>query len=246
MRSGSRLLRRAHGGAFGLAALLAALSAPAEPAASEARPFHLALRTGFGLPLGSYADVRQIGPLRDEDVISLSDDVHGAIPLWLDLGYRVHPNVMLGAYVMYGLVLPKSAEVDNPLAGGCPEGLDCFGAGIRAGLQAQYAFSPGAPIEPWLGVALGVEWITSHVQGQAFGFDLDIATSHFGPDPLQLQGGVDFRLGPAFALGPFAALSVMQYTSCTAELDGESIECRLPDKAWHGWLVLGLRGSLGL
>jgi hypothetical protein len=113
-------------------------------------------------------------------------------------------------------------------------------------VQAQYHFSPAASVDPWLGLGLGYEWITSHVEGQAFGFPIDVETQHSGPELLHLQGGVQFRLSPAFTLGPFAALSALQYTSCSATLDGDDTECRLPDAAWHGWFVLGVRALLGL
>jgi hypothetical protein len=219
----------------------ASLSQPARE-----RRFQLGLRTGFGVPFGRYAHVRQLGTLRDTDVNALSDDAYGAIPLWLDIGYRLTPRLLLGVYAMYGFVLPKAGAATDPLGGGCPEGLDCSGAGVRFGLQGQYHFSPAAPLDPWLGLGLGYEWITSHVEGQAFGFPIDVETEHGGLELVHLQGGVDVRLSPAFTLGPFAALSVMQYMRCSATLDGEDTTCRLPDAAWHGWLVFGVRGALGL
>lgn len=231
-----------------LAPSLRAEESASEPASLDGaeRRIQLGLRTGFGVPFGGYADVRQLGTLLDTDVNSLSDDTYGAIPLWLDIGYRLTPRLLLGVYVMYGLVLPKAGAATDPLGGGCPNGLDCSGAGIRFGLQGQYHFAPAARVDPWLGLGVGYEWITSHVEGQAFGFPIDVETEHGGPELLHLQGGVDVRLSPAFALGPFAALSAMQYTSCSATLDGEYTTCRLPDAAWHGWLVFGVRGALGL
>ncbi len=227
-------------------AALALLVAPAQAQAPSARRFELGLRTGYGIPLGRYADVRQIGNTRQEDVNALSDDTYGAIPLWLDLGYRLTPALALGVYGMFGLVLPKSGAASDPLGGGCPEGLDCSALGVRFGVQAQYRFLPGAAVDPWLGLGLGYEWITSHVEGRVFGIPIDVNTDHSGPELLHVQGGVDFQLAGALTLGPFASLSALQYTSCSATLDGDDSECRLPDKAWHGWLVLGVRGVLGL
>ncbi|MET0412807.1 MAG: hypothetical protein ABW217_15995 [Polyangiaceae bacterium] len=236
-------------GARARAASLAALALLASPvraqAPSEPR-FELGLRTGYGLPIGHYADVRQLGGVRQDDVNALSDDAYGAIPLWLDFGYRLTPALVLGVYGMFGLVLPKSGAASNPLGGGCPEGLDCFAIGVRFGVQAQYHFSPGAQVDPWLGLGLGYEWITSHVEGSVFGIPIDVVTDHAGLELLHLQGGVDFPLARALSLGPFASVSALQYTSCSAKLDGDDSACSLPDKAWHGWLVLGVRGRLGL
>jgi hypothetical protein len=228
------------------ASLVALLASPVHAQAPTEPRFELGLRTGYGVPLGRYADARQLGSVRQDDVNALSDDAYGAIPLWLDFGYRLTPALMLGVYGMFGLVLPKSGAASDPLGGGCPEGLDCFAIGLRFGVQGQYHFSPGAPIDPWLGLGLGYEWITSHVEGRALGFLIDIVTDHSGPELLHLQGGVDFQLARALSLGPFASLSAMQYTSCSATLDDDDTGCSLPDKAWHGWLVLGVRGALGL
>lgn len=237
---------RGPAGAAALLGVLALLASPLHAEELSGSRFELGLRTGYALPLGRYADVRQIGSTVQDDVNALSDDAYGAIPLWLDLGYRLTPALVIGVYNMFGLVLPKSGAASDPLGGGCPEGLDCFAIGVRFGVQAQYRFLPGAPVDPWLGLGLGYEWITSHVEGRVFGIPIDVVTDHAGLELLHLQGGVDWHLARALALGPFASVSAMQYTSCSATLDGDESPCRLPDKAWHGWLVLGVRGVLGL
>jgi hypothetical protein len=221
------------------AAEAAAAAAPPEPSA-----FHLALRTGFGFPLGRYADVRNLAGFRDADVNALGDDTYGVVPIWIDAGYWIDPHLLIGAYFMYGLVLPKTASAGDPLGGGCPEGLDCFAFGLRFGVQAQYRFAPGSATSPWLGLAVGYEWISSHIEGELFSTRFEAATTHSGPDLLQLQGGLDFALTDLLALGPFAAVSAMQFTSCSLTLAGEESECEVEDGAWHGWLVFGLRGSL--
>jgi hypothetical protein len=241
-----RLLRLAAGLFFGLCLgaepASAADAAPAAP--REPSGFHLALRTGFGLPLGHYADVRNLASFRDSDVNALGDDTHGVIPVWIDAGYWLDPHILVGAYFMYGLVLPKTASASDPLGGGCPEGLDCFALGLRFGVQAQYRFAPGNATSPWLGLALGYEWISTQIEGELFSTRFEADTTHSGPDLLQLQGGVDFALSEVFALGPFAAVSAMQYTSCSLELAGEESDCEIEDGGWHGWLVFGVRGSL--
>ncbi len=220
--------------------------AAGSPARQTIRRLHLGLRTGFGVPLGKYADVRTLAGLREEDVNALGDDTHGVIPLWIDVGYRLSPHLLLGGYFMYGIVLPKTAPAADPLGGGCPEGLDCFASGLRFGIQGQYAFAPSAPVNPWLGIALGYERVNSELTGELFNIPFEASTTHSGPDLLQLQGGVDFRASDAFGLGPFAAVSAMQYTSCSIALSGEESSCELDDGGWHGWFVLGLRGAVEL
>ncbi len=239
---------RALAGPLSLA--LAWLALPGGVAAAEETPregprLHLALRTGFGLPLGTYADVRTLGGVADTDN-QISDDTHGVIPLWLDIGYWLSSHLMLGGYFVYGVVLPKTASATDPLGGGCPRGLDCSASGVRFGLQAQYAFAPHSFVNPWLGLGVGYEWINSQIGGELFGLDFEASTSSSGLEFLHLQGGLDTRLAPSFALGPFAAISAMQYTSCHVELSGEPAACELDDAGWHGWVVFGVRGALGL
>lgn len=216
-----------------------------EAATSDEPRLHLGLRTGFGVPYGKFADVRDAGFV-DADVNALSDDTHGAVPLWLDAGYRLTPHLMLGGYLMFGIVLPKVAPAAAPLSGGCPEGVDCSAAGVRFGVQAQYAFSPGQFVNPWLGLGLGYEWISTGLEGELFSNRVEASASHSGPELLHVQGGMDLALNPSLAVGPFASLSGMQYTTCTTELSGEDVDCEIEDRAWHGWVVFGVRGTLGL
>jgi hypothetical protein len=220
---------------------VAATPAVAEPAPAR---LHLALRTGFAVPFGSYARVRRTATFSDTDVNRLGDDTHGVVPLWFDVGYRFSPQLMAGVYFMYGLVLPKRAPEGDPLGGGCPEGADCFANGIRFGVQAQYSFAPGSFANPWLGLGLGYERISSELEGQLLAFR--IASTHGGPDLLHLQGGVDLHPAPALRIGPFASISGMRYTNCSAELAGEDVACSVSKGAWHGWLMVGVRGALEL
>jgi len=229
--------------------LLAGTAAADETGASApsraSRRLHLALRTGFGLPLGEYADVQALAGSRDDDN-AIGDDTYGVIPIWFDAGYRLTDKLLLGGYFMFGLVLPRTAPPDNPLGGGCPEDFDCFATGVRAGLQVQYSFAPGAAINPWLGLALGYEWVGTELEGELFSFPFEASTRYSGPDLLQLQGGVDFRASEPFAIGPFGSASAMRYTSCSLTLGGEESRCELPEGGWHGWLVLGVRGVVEL
>jgi hypothetical protein len=234
---------------LGLCAVSSLLALPAR--ADDGAPsdpsgrVHLALRTGFGVPFGKYADARTVATFRDDDVNAIADDTYGVIPVWLDAGYWLSSNFMLGAYFMYGLVLPKSAPANDPLAGGCPEGFDCAATGLRAGIQAQYAFSVDGPLRPWIGLGLGYEWVHTDIEGSA-GLALQLESSNSGPEFLHLQGGADVVLHPRFMLGPFASVSALRYTSCSVKLGGQEQPCEIDQGAWHGWLALGVRGAFNL
>lgn len=239
-------VRRAHRGALAALALASTLSSSAPAADASANPsgrVHLALRTGYGIPFGKYAEARTLATVRFDDVNSISDDTYGVVPLWIDAGYWLTENLLLGGYFMYGLVFPKTAPADDPLRGGCPESFDCAATGVRAGIQAHYAFSAGESVRPWVGLGLGLEWVSTHVEGGAGALELDLETSNFGPELIHLQGGADYILHPSFALGPFASVSALRYTSCSTKLSGEEQPCEINEGAWHGWIAVGLRGA---
>jgi hypothetical protein len=164
---------------------------PASPGAAGAgldRMFVLALRpVGAGLAVGSVA----------EDS-SLSDLTVAIIPVWLDVGYMVTPDVMLG---IYGQVA---------LASGGHEWTGS-GSDIRFGAQAQYHVSPAGTIDPWLGLGMGHEILSTTA---ATGVDATATVQ--GIEFANLQAGLDVKLGSAFGLGPVVSFSLGQYSSASS------------------------------
>jgi len=69
--------------------------------------------------------------------------------------------------------------------------------------------------------------------------ELELSLSGF--EFLNLQGGLDWKIGGKFSLGPFAMLSIGQYSN--AEIDGDEAEI---DEAVHQWFQLGVRGRFDL
>lgn len=250
----SNLAHRLRSRPMPLASTLPTPSARAlDPASSKAAVdfpqtfsrYHLAVRTGFGLPWGDYANTRTVIGI-DEQAHAVSADTHGVIPLWVEAGYWVTPSILVGVYGMVAGVLAKQASAEAPLGGGCPASIDCSAVGTRVGLQAQYTFRPGQSLRPWLGWAVGYEWMSVQLKGDGLGFDMDWDHGYSGPQFLQLQAGLDTAFGGKGALGPFLDFSAMQYRSCSANLGGPDLDCEVTDTAWHGWLLVGLRGALRL
>lgn len=198
---------------------------PTEPEAvgeTSAGKFVLGLRLGYGIPMG---DATKGNPL--------SDGTSGQIPIWLDVGYMVTRNIMVGAYGQYGIAFVKD----------CPSGASCSGSDIRIGLQGQYHISPAEKIDPWLGVGIGYE--IASLKATAGGQEASSTTK--GMEYLNLQGGADFKVSPAFGIGPFLSFSFGKYSSATIKIPG------LPDQsgdisetAMHQWLTLGVRGAFNL
>ena len=222
----NRILMACSLSAVALVVSSAAFAEEAAPAANESatgsvnaadavgdKKIVLGLRLGYGLPMGN-----------ETEGAALSDRVSGMIPIWLDLGYMVTPNIMVGAYGQYGF-----ASVKN-----CPSGSDCSAHDLRFGVQGQYLVSPGEQLDPWFGLGIGYESLAGSVDG-ADG-------SMSGLEFANLQAGLDYAVMPDLGVGPFLSMSFGQYSSQSADGDSSDIS----QTALHEWLTLGLRGAFRL
>src|SRR5690606_7832597 len=105
--------------------------------------FTTGLRLGAGIPLGK-AGQDPLGLERD-----LSDLTPWRAPVWLDIGYTLSGALTIGGYAQVGV-----GGVGDACVG------DCDWSDIRVGAEAELRFAPGAPVNPWLGVGLGWEWLS--------------------------------------------------------------------------------------
>jgi hypothetical protein len=200
--------------------------------------FEAGLRLGYGLPLG---DVSEGEPL--------SDGISGHVPLWLDLGYRVTPQLFLGGYGQYGFgslsgdleTTCDNLEDQAEASGGSGS---CSIAVIRLGLQGHYRFTPERESSGWLGLGLGYEWMPITIEAEAQGSRAEATITASGFEFFNLQFGWDFDLAPQFRLGPFVTFSMAQFDSADATCSG-GLTCPTPDfdnRAMHQWLFFGARG----
>ena len=192
---------------------------------------HVALRLGYGIPIGE----------SDEDH-PLGDTYLAKIPFWLDLGFKVTPNVLVGLYGQYAYALMAS--------GVCSDDDRCSGDVFRFGVQAHYDVSPEKELSPWIGAGIGYEVARGRgpVDYPRMGLRGARTTVRLsGFEFLNMQGGVNFRWGSGLALGPFVSLSTGQYDACHVEVEGEDQECDLERdlgaKSLHQWVVFGVRGA---
>jgi hypothetical protein len=209
--------------------------------ASQARAegFELGARLGYGIPMGEI-----------EENSDLSDSISGMIPLQLDLGYRVLPELSLGGYFMYGFGfagddLSDACDNLDDLPGVTA---DCSTHDLRLGIQAHYHFLPRKTLDPWLGLGVGYEWITFGTDISGGGRELDVSATGRGFEFLNLQGGLDFKVADGLALGPFLSFSIGQYSDSSASCSGnacadDSASEEIDSKALHQWLLLGIRGT---
>lgn len=191
----------------------------------------------YAIPLGDLQGPDDPG----ESPVALSDVVTGAIPIQLDVLYRITPAVSLGAYFSYAFTQTR-LEIEGTVI--CEEpGVDCSGSQMRFGIQGVYAFQAGGS-RPWVGAMIGYEMLSVTASLEGFG-DLDASVQ--GWEWFTLQGGVDWKLGESFVLGPFVAFGFGQYTDRELEVPGEpAVAESIPEKAVHEWLWLGVRGRFDL
>jgi hypothetical protein len=200
----------------GEAAASGEASASSEGVPDTGGKIKVGLRVGYGLPMGEIA----------KDV-KMSDAYSGMIPIWLDLGYMVTPNIMVGLYGQYGIMMLSSDAKD-----GCDAlNVDCSASDIRFGLQGQYHLSPGESMNPWFGLGIGMEMVNAKVG--------DAKAGYSGLEFANLQGGLDFKAGP-LDVGPFVSFSLGQYSKTTGDNSAD-----IKDKGMHQWLVLGIKGTMG-
>src|SRR5512143_3035419 len=207
-----------------LAVLATAAPAAASAAAAAPRPppnadgFLLAVRAGWGVPLGD--------AVRD---VALADVADGKLPLGVDVGYRF--NGRLGG-ALYLELSPLS------LALPCPTGSGCSGFDVRFGLVVQLHLAPRSWADPWVGAGFGVE----HLEATAPTVpDAPVAweRSWFGLE-VPVEAGLDLALSDYFALGPYASAAFGQFTSAsTRPPGGATTTAAVGDRVRHGWVQAG-------
>lgn len=183
---------------------------------AASKKFKLGLRLGYALPMGDTAKDSKLG-----------DAVSGQVPIWIDAGYMVTPNILLGLYGQYGFVGTKNCD-------------SCSAHDLRIGIQGQYHISPAEGVDPWVGLGIGYESLSASQKNPLTGGDIDSGVSGF--EFLNLQGGADFKVTDAFSVGPFLSFSLGQFSK--TNLNGTSQD--ITDKAIHEWFTFGAKGTFGL
>jgi hypothetical protein len=225
-------IRNPRGGWLYLFVILGGLAGPLAPAHADASGFEASLRFGYGFALGE---------LREGS--DLADGIAGQMPFWLDLGYRVTPELMVGLYASYGIGFVGGEVGDSCDAAG--DAVDCSASDIRLGIQAQFHLQPKESVDPWLGLGIGYEWLSLGIEGAG----AELSTTASGFEFVNLQVGLDFRIKPTFSLGPFIAFSLAQYSDVSVDCSGvlanvcDDVGADIDAKALHEWLFIGARGT---
>jgi hypothetical protein len=219
---------RLHAWVAGLLVLGATSSAFAQDGSGGDKKFKLGLRLGYMIPSGKVQGDQTIGGVTVTD--KLSDGTSGGVPIQLEAGYMVIPNLLLGVYGQYAFLSTKN----------CPPGIDCSLHDFRIGIQAQYHIMPDQSVDPWLGIGFGYESLGVSYSGGGVSESGSISGLEF----LNLQGGADFQVASAFTVGPFLSLSLAQYSSVYDPAANSSAD--ITNKALHEWITIGAKGTFGL
>jgi len=226
--------------AFALA--MAATCAASEAHGADDSGFTAAARLAYGFPIGNVASDSS-GTLR------LGDDFSGEVPIWLDAGWRFHKSIFIGGYFQYGFALVNNGSAFQASTSGVAActiaGVSCSGSEVRVGAEILYGFAPSSSWQPWAGLGFGYEWTNLHASGP--GGEADV--QYRGWEFLNIQAGVDFKIGDSFALGPFVAFSMGEYETIAVSATGQptqDINIPSSSSSFHEWLQFGLKGTLNL
>lgn len=211
---------------------LLALCLVASPGAAEELPtrFEAAVRGGVGIPIGNATGETS----RTPSGTHLADLVSWTVPFELELGARIGP-AFVGGYVSYAFGKAGSA-LDT--------GTGRSANNVRFGFEVLWHLGPDRPVDPWLGLGVGYEWLNLSVTTP----DGTITGTVRGFEWANLQLGIDFVLGRSFRLGPFVRSRIGQYdTGSLGVINPQGGEATgsgdIQSKTIHTWIDVGLRFS---
>ena len=203
-------------------ALPAAAQEPADPVVG----FAVGARVSLAFPMGSILSDPSGGPLLIDELVAIS------IPIQVDVGITLHRRWFVGAYVQYAWDVLQIAQ--------CKVGQSCSVTGLRLGLQATYAFRDHGG--PWAGLGTGWEWMFTRYSSASFDNRLDVG----GWEYVIFQAGWDVEASPGWTVGPWISGSVGEFSRASLSTRSSAQESAIPNRAVHGWLQLGVKGSFSL
>lgn len=213
--------------------------------------FQLALGVNLGLGAGYvYKDGTSRTGTRED--LKITDAASASLPIVLELGYRINHRVYAGVWGSWEPVFTKTNDVS------CPEGFDCNTWQWRFGPEARYHFQPKSSFDPWVGLAVGMEFLKSHVKGDTVvplpgggtvPARIDTKVTDRGPTFIRLSVGGDVRVSRFLAVGPSVTASLGSYTVRTGEqtvnitgLPAQTSAVSAVDDGFHALFTLGVRG----
>jgi hypothetical protein len=183
----------------------------------------LGVRAGYGAARG-----------KTSARMTFQQRISGALPIALDLGYRLKPRWFIGGYGEYAVGLPSETA-----GSACP---DCTYTWLHLSLMVQYRLLLSEDSDLWLGLGAGRQWFNSTLDTEA-----KLTQGFSGPEYLNVQFGGSWFPSDGIAVGPYSAMSIGAMTE-GIELCGEALLCPLQRRELnlgspgaHVWFSTGLR-----
>jgi len=204
--------------------------------------FDVGVRLGYGLPFGPVSVVPRAAFPEVRDDYDMNNDFTGSLSPWVDLGYRFLPNLLAGVFFSDALVFVSNEK--------CPSPANCSAHDLRLGIQSQYRIRPHERLDPWIGIGTGLEYLGQSGTLHDFLDPYDSWTTFAGVEFFNLQGGLDLLATDRFAFGPFGTFSLAKFNSMSLTCNVAAVQAAgrpcppggdIHEKAFHEWLVLGLR-----
>lgn len=204
------------------------------------------LKAGYALPTG---DLAKFG--EDPYYGPLSNTWSGAIPIGVAGRYHFSPNLSAGVYFQYSPAFVSSRF--------CVTGMTCSAYDMRVGVEAVYGFLPERSLNPWVSLGTGWEWSSFSVATSSITSEASSNVTYSGWEYFNVQIGLDWNVSRTFAFGPYAGYFGGSYTTKSGTLKSttllppspevvEDVSSSIPSeyRAFHGWIQLGLKGTVNL
>lgn len=192
----------------------------------------LGMRLGYAMPMGQVTG-SGTNP-------ALSNLYSGMMPLWFDLGVRASPHFYIGGYFQYGVAFMGPLTGSANPAGVCSGGMSCSGSVVAGGFDVRIHGQPDQRFDPWVGMGMG--WEVAHLSMSQGGSSAGMSFS--GVQFLNLSVGGDLRTSRNLAFGPYAMLSLGEYSECGFSDAATALgSCNVSQPAAHEWFTFGVRGA---
>ena len=192
-----------------------ALAAAASPAAS----LEVGASLGYSIPIANAE--------RDARV---RDTTFGAVPVSLDVAYRVRPQVGVVAQVQYGVGIPTLCKT----AGDCRAS---FGTDVLVLLGVSLYAPHVGPMSPEGGLGIGYEWFTARLSDSG----AHSSRGYEGPVVLWASVAAPFRLADRWTLGPVAQGAWGTFTGSSLRTNVGSVSANVAERSMHAWIQLAVR-----
>jgi len=184
--------------------------------------------------------------------LEVHDATGGGIPIIVDLGGRILPQLYAGIYGGFAPIFVKTNSVS------CPNGFDCTTQQWRFGVQFDFHFAPRSRLDSYIGLGGGYEILHSNIDGPvSVPTPFGAAAGHVhesvfdrGWEFATLTLGFDGRFNRGVALGPFVSGSLNEYGvhsgTQTVTVAGSQVASTQIGELNHGLHELffgGLRGT---